>query len=150
MDQYLVYSLDEQSYAIHLSAVARVVRMVEVLPLPKSPPFVLGLIDLQGRIVPVISARRLLGLPERDLDLNDRLIILDTARQTIALMVDEVTGVIHPSAQEVSSGGEVVTKLDYADGVLQLEGGMTLIQNPARLLSSQEEEILRQAVQAVG
>ena len=75
MSQCVVFTLDERFYAIRLSAVSRVVRAVEITPLPKAPPIVIGVINLGGRIIPVVNIRRRFRLPERELELTDQLIV---------------------------------------------------------------------------
>ncbi|MBF8302857.1 MAG: cheW40H-4 [Candidatus Dadabacteria bacterium] len=58
LNQLVVLTLDEQRYALHLSAVERIVRVVEVTPLPKAPEIVLGVVNVQGQIIPVINIRK--------------------------------------------------------------------------------------------
>jgi purine-binding chemotaxis protein CheW len=64
--QLVVFALDEQRYALRLTAVERIVRAVEVTPLPKAPQIVLGVIDAQGRIIPVVDVRQRFRLTERE------------------------------------------------------------------------------------
>ena len=73
--QLVVFTMDEQRYALQLAAVERVVRMVEVTPLPQAPQIVLGVINAQGRIIPVVDIRRRFRLPARDIRLSDHLLI---------------------------------------------------------------------------
>ena len=88
----VTFTLDHQRYAVNLSAVERIVPAAEVTPLPRAPGTVLGVIDVQGQILPVFDIRSRFGLPERDMDLNDKLIIANTPRRTVVLVVDSVTG----------------------------------------------------------
>src|SRR5712675_257312 len=70
-NQLVVFALDAQHYALPLTGVQRVVRMVEVTPLPKAPEIVLGVIDVKGHIIPVMSIRNRFGLPEPETNLSD-------------------------------------------------------------------------------
>ena len=79
MDRLVVFTLDDQRYGLPLSAVERVVPMVDITPLPKAPDIVLGVVDVQGRVIPVVNLRRRLRLPERDIALTDQLVIARTA-----------------------------------------------------------------------
>lgn len=65
LEALVVFRLDERRYALPLSVVERVIRAVEVTPLPKAPPIVLGAIDVQGRVVPVLNVRRRFLMPDR-------------------------------------------------------------------------------------
>jgi len=75
--QLVVFTLELQRYALPLARVQRVVRMIEVTPLPEAPEIVLGVIDLQGNFVPVMSMRKRFGLSEPEASLSDQLIVAD-------------------------------------------------------------------------
>src|SRR3990170_1876614 len=75
MIQLLAFGMAQQRYALPLAAVERVVRAVEITPLPKAPPMVLGIVNIGGHIVPVFNVRSRFRLPERDMDLRDQLIL---------------------------------------------------------------------------
>jgi len=76
MKDIIIFSLDEPRYALPLSLVERVVRIVEITPLPKAPDIVMGVINMHGQILPVINVRRRFNLPEREIRLEDQLIML--------------------------------------------------------------------------
>jgi purine-binding chemotaxis protein CheW len=90
----VLFSLEEPRYALYLSAVERVIRSVEITPLPKAPEIVLGVINLQGEIIPVIDIRRLFHLPAREIDLEDQFITARTSKRLLVLSVDSVEGVL--------------------------------------------------------
>jgi purine-binding chemotaxis protein CheW len=141
-NQLVVFALDEQRYALHLSAVERIVRVAEVTPLPKAPEIVLGVINVQGQIIPVADIRRRFRLPEREIDLSDQLIIAKTSKRTVALVVDEVTGVIESPEQKLVPAKEILPGTDYVEGVMKLEDGLILIHDLATFLSLEEENTL--------
>ena len=92
--QLVVFTLDEQRYAVPLSAVERIVRLVEITPVPHTPEIILGVINVQGRILPVVNIRRRFRLPARELHPSDHLLIARTSKRTVALVVDAVSEVI--------------------------------------------------------
>ncbi len=67
--------LDGHRFGLELSAVERVVRMVEITPLPNAPAIVMGAINVEGRIIPVVDIRARLGLPQRAVRPSDALIL---------------------------------------------------------------------------
>ena len=146
LNQLVVFTLDEQRYALHLSVVERIVKVVEVTPLPKTPEIVLGVINLQGRIIPAVNIRKRFGLPGRDVNLSDQLIIANTSRRTVALVADSVSGVVEGSANEVIAGGKILPGMEYVEGVAKLEDGMVFIHDLDRFLSLEEENKLDDAV----
>jgi len=96
----LVLTLDEQRYALPLSAVERVVRAVAVTPLPQAPEIVLGVVNVHGQLVPVVNLRKWFHLPQRDIELSDRFIIARTRRQPVIVIADAVAGVQESDTQD--------------------------------------------------
>lgn len=90
--QWLVFSVDQQRLGFHLSYIVRVISAVEITPLPNAPCDVEGMINIHGEIVPVINLRRLLGMRERPLELDDQFIICQIDGKSITLWVDQVSG----------------------------------------------------------
>jgi purine-binding chemotaxis protein CheW len=147
-NQYVVFILDEQRYALHLSVVERIVRAVEVTPLPKAPEIVLGVVNIQGRIIPVVNIRRRFRMPERDIDLNDQLIIANTSRRTVALVVDRVSDIVKRSEQELIPAEKILSGLEYIEGITKLEDGMMLIHDIDSFLSLEEDERIDAALES--
>ncbi len=153
-----VFILDDQRYALRLSAVERIVRAVEVTSLPKAPAIVLGVINVQGQIVPVVNLRRRFRLPERDIDVNDQFIIAHTSKsgpepvegRPVALVADTVIGVVEVAGEKITTWDEIVPGLEYLEGVAKMEDGLILIHDLAAFLSLDEENALEEALPADG
>jgi purine-binding chemotaxis protein CheW len=149
LNQLVAFILGEQRYALPLTTVQRVVRIVEITPLPKAPEVVLGVIDFQGKIIPVMSMRKRFGLPEPEPSLSDQFIVAETATRRVALVVNSVIGVLERTAEEVTGAEEIVPGTQYVEGITRLEGGILFIHNLERFLSGTEgqqvEDLLTQA-----
>lgn len=143
----VVFRLDTQRYALPLLAIERVVRAVAVTPLPDSPATVLGVIDVEGRLVPVFNLRLRFGLPSRPVSVDDHLVIAQSVYGTVALITDAVEGVIERSAVGSVTAEALVPGLDQVDGITRFEDGLVLIQNLARFLSAQEAGELAAALE---
>src|SRR5262245_16324348 len=131
----LVFTLDEQRYALRLSAVERVVRAVAITPLPKTPEIVLGVVNVHGRVLPVLNLRKQFGLPLQDIELSDRFIVARTAHRSVILIVDTVVGVVEFSVQDVIPAGVVLSGTEHIEGVVRFTDGMILIHNLDNFLS---------------
>jgi purine-binding chemotaxis protein CheW len=142
LNQLVTFVLGEQHYALPLTAVQRVVRMVEVTPLPKAPEVVLGVIDFQGNIIPVMSMRKRFGLSEPETSLSDQLIVADLSTRSVALVVNSVTGVLERTAEEVADAAKIVPGAQYVEGITRLEDGILFIHNLEHFLSGKEEQQL--------
>ncbi len=142
LNQLVAFILGQQQYALPLTTVQRVVRMAEVTPLPKAPEIVLGVIDFQGTIIPVMSMRKRFGLSEPETSLGDQLVVADTATRSVALVVNSVTGVIERTVTDVTEAEKIVPGLQYVEGITRLEDGILFIHNLEHFLSKREEQQL--------
>lgn len=146
-NQYVVFILDAQRYALHLSAVDRVVRMVHITPLLKAPDIVPGVVNVQGQVIPVINVRRRFHLPEREIALTDQLIVAHTARRPVALVADTVMDVVECSGQDLIAAESILPETEYLEGVVKLKDGLILIHNLDEFLSLDEENSLDRALE---
>jgi purine-binding chemotaxis protein CheW len=149
----VVFSLDEQLYGIRLSAVSLVVSAVEITRLPGAPEIVIGVINLGGRIIPVVNLRRRFRLPEHTLELTDQLIVASTARpgagedggRILALVVDGVVGVRELSTREIDAE-TILPGLEHLEGVAKADEGLILIHDLGTFLSLGEEQALSETL----
>src|SRR6266851_10286880 len=149
--QLVVFLLDDRQYALqHLASVEKVIRAVQVTPLPKAPEIVSGAINLQGRIIPVVNIRRRFRLTEREVNLGDRFIVARTPKRTLAFVADAVTGVLELPHDALITKERVIPGLEYLKGVAKLEDGMILINDLDTFLSLEEEATLETALKQHG
>jgi purine-binding chemotaxis protein CheW len=149
LHQLVVFTLDEQRYAVPLSAVERIVRLVEITSVPHTPEIVLGVINVQGRILPVVDIRRRFRLPARELHPSDHLLIARTSKRTVALVVDAVSEVVTPAGLDMVTKEKILAYLGYAAGVVKRPDGLILIHDLDRFLSLEEEQTLHDAINSL-
>jgi purine-binding chemotaxis protein CheW len=141
-NQLVVFTLDAQQYALPLARVHRVVRIVEITPLPKAPEVVLGVIDLEGNIIPVMSMRKRFGFSEPEASMSDQLVVADAGTRIVALVVNSVRGVAERSTEQVTEAAKIVPGVQYVEGITRLEDGILFIHDLDRFLSKKEEHQL--------
>jgi purine-binding chemotaxis protein CheW len=146
----LVFNLDENRYALHLSAVQTVVRAVEFTPLPKAPDTITGIINMHGNVIPLVNVRRRFRLPERDIHPSNQLIVALTAKRTVALVADNVEGVIEYADEKIAAPEAILPNMEYIKGVAKLSDGMVIIHDLDRFLSLDEEKVLDDALKNQG
>jgi purine-binding chemotaxis protein CheW len=134
----VMFTLDDQRYALALDSVRRSIRAIAITPLPGAPPIVLGVIDLGGAVIPAIDMRRRFNLPPREVRLSDHYIIADTGRRTVALIVDETKGVIEAAQASLAAADDILPRLELFDGAVKFADGLVLIHDLDRLLSLEE------------
>lgn len=145
-NHFLVFMLDDKTFALPLEPVERVVRAVEVTPLPETPDIVSGIINYKGTILPVINIRSRFHLPEREMQLNHQFIIIQTAKRPIALLTDTVTGNIETPAADVVPPSDIIEDVEFLQGVLKLEDGVMLIPDLDKILTVKEDRVLTKAL----
>lgn len=148
-DHLIVFTLDDRRYALPLPEVDRVVRMVAITPLPEAPGIILGVVNIRGRVIPVINMRRRFHLAEREIALADQLVVAHTVRRPVALVADAVLDVIACPAQNLIAAEEVVPGMEYVEGVIKLEDGLILIHDLDKFLSLEEEDFLDRAFETL-
>ena len=146
-DKLVVFNLDDRRFAVLLSSVVRVERIVAITPLPKAPEIVLGVINMHGQVIPVFNIRERFRLSQRDIQLADQMIVASTSKRTVALLVDSVNGVIEISEEKIIASESILPGLEYIEGVVKTEDGMVLIHDLELFLSLQEEKALNEAME---
>lgn len=141
------FKLDDQKYALFLSAVMRIIRVVEITILPKAPEIVLGVINMHGLIIPVFDIRKRFRLPQREIQLDHQLIVGTTSKRTVALLVDSVSDVIDIPEEKIIAGKKILPGMEYVEGVVRTEDGMILIHDLEQFLFLQEEKALHEAME---
>lgn len=148
LNQLLVFALDGERYGLVLSAVDSVVRAVNITPLPQAPDIVLGVVNVRGRVIPVINMRRRFRLPERKIVLTDQLVIARTTRRPVALVADAVSDILQYPEGDIVETQSILADAEYIEGVVKLNGGLILIHNLDTFLSLEEETSLDQAIES--
>jgi purine-binding chemotaxis protein CheW len=142
----VVFRLDDRRYALPLAVVERVVRAVDVTPVPSAPAIVLGAINVHGRMLPVLNVRRRFLMPDRAVGADDWFLLARTARRPVALVVDESDGVVRRPQDEIVRSSRIAAGLEPFPGLFQLGDGLVLIHDLERFLSLDEAEALDEAM----
>jgi len=142
MRSLVVFSIAGQRYALNLPVVERVLRMVEVSPLPKAPIIVLGVINFHSQIIPAIDIRRRFGHSPCHYGLTSCLLVAHTSRRKLALPVDEVLGLREVPPESVTVPDSVLPGTGLVNGIAALSDGVLLIHDLDTFLSLDEEQQL--------
>ena len=142
----VVFVLEGNRFALRLDAVERVVPAAACTPLPRAPRIVLGIINVAGRIMPVIALRRRFGLPHREMELSDQLILARTAHLSVALLVDSVSGVLEIADDQIMHPEAVVPGTAFIAGIARTPDGIVFIHDLDSCLSLEETAMLSTAL----
>ncbi|MFH0966356.1 MAG: chemotaxis protein CheW [Methanobacteriota archaeon] len=142
MTEFLLFIVDGQQFGLPVTNIDHVVRMVMITPIIAAPQAVAGIINYHGVILPVFSIRMRLSFPDRPSIPDDLLIITGSAKRKVALIADQVKGVIHLS-EEIIHADEILPGITGVQGVIRTSDGMILITDIDRFLLPEEEVILK-------
>jgi len=144
--QMLIFSCNDNLYAIEAKSIERVLRAVETTPVPNSPFILYGIFDLQGMTVPVFSLRRLLSLPEKSIELEDMIIVFHAGKKLAALLTDSVAGVFECVKDNRADAGELFGDLDLKEIIRWQEKLLPVLDIGALI----DEEIYKHAEKSQG
>jgi len=132
----VLFLLDEQTYALQIEEVERIVRAVEIRPLPESPSYVPGIVNIHGRVLPVVDLRLRFGQPTRDLHIEDHFIIARTPTVSAVLPVDAALGSLRVSGGFTPSDDEARARC--LRKVVPLDGDVIYVLDLERVASTDE------------
>lgn len=138
--QLVIFRLGNEEYGLPITKVQEINRLVPITKLPQTPSFMEGVINLRGRIIPVIDLRKRFQLKVTDHSEDTRIIIIDVKGQTVGIMVDGVSEVVRmPGANVEPPPPAFILDAKYIDGVGKLDDRLLILLDIDNILTSQEE-----------
>lgn len=140
--QYVSFLLEGEEYGVPIMRVQEIIRFEKLTRVPQSSPYVRGVLNLRGRVMPVIDLRRKFRLPEREADRRTRIIVVDIRGQSMGMVVDEVSEVINIDSSRIDPAPELGTKVDteFIKGMGKLEDRLVIILEIDKVLTDDEVE----------
>jgi purine-binding chemotaxis protein CheW len=143
--QLIVFQIGKEAFGIQIDDVREIIRKGSITPIPDSPPFVKGLINVRGDIIPTIDLRVCFVLPDdNDHGLRDQHIVVTRNQPSVyGLLVDEVTEVLRIPKTEIKKPPKLLTTIheDYVGGVVTVQDQLTIVLDLKEILS--DDEVLK-------
>jgi purine-binding chemotaxis protein CheW len=149
--KYLTFTLSDEEYGIGILKIKEIIGMMTVTTVPQTPEFVKGVINLRGKVIPVIDLRLRFGMESMDYTERTCIIVVEIDGKAgtvqIGIVVDSVSEVLNIKADEIDDTPTFGTKLntDYILGMAKMEGGVKILLDINRVLKAGEIELLEQA-----
>ena len=149
--KYLTFTLAEEEYGIGILKIKEIIGMLPITSVPQTPDFVKGVINLRGKVIPVIDLRLRFGIREIDYTERTCIIVVEIAGQAgtvlIGIVVDSVSEVLNVKGDDIEDTPAFGTKLDteYILGMAKMEGGVKILLDIDRVLNSEEVGMLEQS-----
>ena len=125
----VTFHLLREEFGIEIGSVQEIIRATDITPVPVAPSHVRGVINLRGKIIPVVDLRKRLSLPVADVSDAQRIIVVELGEKRIGMLVDSVSQVIKVPAGVVEEIPEEATSIDenYIKGVGKLDSHLIII-----------------------
>ena len=142
--QLVTFKIGKEEFSVDILKVQEIIRTMEITRVPRSPEFVEGVINLRGKVIPVLDLRKRFGLSKTEHSKDTRIIVVETNGKTVWLVVDSVSEVLRLDASTVEPPPEIVGGIDseYIDGVGKLEDRLIILLNLDKVLSPKEKQAL--------
>jgi purine-binding chemotaxis protein CheW len=142
--QLVIFRLAKEEYALPITKVQEINRLVPITKLPQTPSFMEGIIDLRGRIIPVIDLRKRFQLAVAEHHDDTRIIVVEVSGQTVGIIVDAVTEVVRLNTASIEPPPQThMLDAKYLQGVGKLDDRLLILLNVDEILTSQEEITLK-------
>ena len=146
--QLVVFELGDESYGVDISRVQDINRMQEITEIPHAPESVVGVINLRGRVIPVIDLRKRFGLPEAVHTKDTRIVVVHLEGNLIGVIVDAVSQVLRIPADIVEPPSPVLAGVDskYLRGIAKLDDKLVILLDLDYVLSRREQEAMSEVL----
>lgn len=136
--QLVTFSIGEEEFGVDILKVQEIIRTMEITKVPRAQEFVEGVINLRGKVIPIIDLRRRFGLVSKPHDKHTRIIVIEINQMIVGFVVDSVSEVLRIPASTVEPPPPVVAGLEseYISGVGKLHDRLLILLDLDKLLSS--------------
>jgi len=144
--QLVSFKIGDEEFGVDILQVQEINRLFEVTHVPNAPDFVEGVINLRGRIVPVVNLRKRLGLDKKEHDKDTRIVVVELEGKTIGFIVDSVSEVLRVPKNVVEPPPELVAGIDseYIIGIAKLENRLLILLDLKKVLNVEERKTLKE------
>jgi purine-binding chemotaxis protein CheW len=139
-EQLVVFDLANEVYGVDIAVVREIIRMQPVTKVPGAPAFVEGVINLRGKVIPVIDLRKRFGLSASGYTKESRISVVEIDQHDIGLIVDGVSEVLRVPASAVEPPSSVITSIEasYLRGIAKLDDRLVILLDLNQILNRVE------------
>ncbi|MCX5795508.1 MAG: chemotaxis protein CheW [Elusimicrobia bacterium] len=143
--QFVVIQLAGEEYGIPIMNIETLIRMPQITRVPRMPAYIEGIINLRGRIIPIIDLRKRFGFPARAWDDKTRIAVTDISRQSVGFIADGVSEVIRLARKQIDTVPPTLSRIgeEYIDGIGKVGDRIIILLNAERILSETEQTQLK-------
>jgi len=144
--QLVVFRLGKEEYGVDIAKVQEIVRIQEITRIPQAPSFVEGIVNLRGKIIPIVDLKKRFNLEGEEVSERDkRVIVVNVSNQTIGIVVDSVSEIIRISREDIEPPPPIVAGIEaaYIEGVGKIDKRLIILLNIEKILTEKEKEEIK-------
>ncbi|MCD6249446.1 MAG: purine-binding chemotaxis protein CheW [candidate division Zixibacteria bacterium] len=141
--QLVSFRLGQEEFGVEILKVQEINRMVEITKVPQAPHYCEGVINLRGKVIPVINLRKKFNLEELEWDKSTRILVCDVDGDVVGVIVDSVEEVIKIPRSTIEPAPEIVSSIDseYIEGIAKLEKNLLIFLNVGKVTSGVSQQV---------
>lgn len=145
--KYLTFALADEEYGLPVLRVREIIQMMDITEVPQVPPHIRGVLNLRGKVIPVIDLRIKFGLAQADVTSRTCIVVVEVAlassRVLMSLIVDRVSEVLNIVADEIEQTPEFGDRVctDYIKGMAKVKGGVKILLDLDRILGTDDAAV---------
>ena len=127
--QLVTFRIGEEEFGVDILAVQEIIRLMQITMVPRAPAFIEGVINLRGKVIPVINMRTRFGMPALEHDSNTRIVVMELEQKIVGFLVDGVSEVLRIPAGTVEDPPPVVAGIgsEYIRGIGKLDDRLLIL-----------------------
>jgi purine-binding chemotaxis protein CheW len=140
--QLVSFMLDDVEYGVDILSVHEILRFPEMTRLPNTPPFIKGVINLRGNVIPVVDMRIRFGFPEGDVTDLTRIIVVETGGKQVGILVDNVYQVVRLPVASIDPPSDLITGIseDFISGIGRLRDRLIVLLNMTQIIFLEDND----------
>lgn len=145
LEQMVTFNLGHEEYGVNILQVQEINRMVEITQVPQTEHYVKGIINLRGKVIPIIDLRLKFGMEEKEYDNRTRIVVVEVSSETVGLVVDGVSEVLRVPAGSleeppnlIAGKNNIHTNSDYIKSIVKLDERMLVYLDLGKIICSSQ------------
>lgn len=144
--QAVIFMLNNIYYGVEILQVQEIVKMTDIVQLPNTPDFIEGIVNLRGKIVPIMDLRKRFHLPSIEINENWKILILKVKDMLFGIMVDAISEVEKIETDVIEKAPKVVSGVngEFISGIAKLEERLLILLDTEKILTLEEQKALKE------
>jgi len=143
-NQYVVFRLGKETYGLEISMILEIITMQTITEVPGTEEYIVGVINLRGRVIPVFNLHKKFELAEGEITRSTRIVVVEVEGHNIGMLVDGVSEVVKITQDIVEKPSSIMSDIDreYLAGVAKLDDRLVILLDLAKVLRKEEGPLM--------